>query len=329
MPNYNGVWSLSTQYQYAADWPSQPFLALVKSGYHNSGTTYRKNVDLINLASAGNATDFGDMETALSYTVGFGSSTRCIFGTGFTGSNSNILEFTTLATTGSFTDFGDAISDYGQTACSSNVRGILAGGYNGGSGRNNISYVTIASAGNTTDFGDLSAVKGYVGSAASPTRGVISGGTTSDTSNALNVIDYITIASAGNASDFGDMSGARFYHAGLSSNTRAVFGGGAGGTVGSANANAINIIEYVTIGSTGNTTDFGDLTVSRGQLAATSGSNGRGVFAGGGTGSASGTDNNTVDFISIATTGNATDFGDLTSAWVNSGATSGSHGGIA
>jgi len=53
------------------------------------------------------------------------------------------------------------------------------------------------------------------------------------------------------------------------------------------------------------------LTLARQNLAATSnGTSGRGVFGGGTTGSVS----NVIDYITISSTGNATDFGDLTDA---------------
>ena len=84
---------------------------------------------------------------------------------------------------------------------------------------------------------------------------------------------------------------------------RAVFGGGA------APGNS-NIIDYITVSSLGNATDFGDLTVALGSM--NSGENSsktRGIFGGGynaGVGN-----NNTVNFITFASTGNATDFGDL------------------
>jgi hypothetical protein len=79
-----------------------------------------------------------------------------------------------------------------------------------------------------------------------------------------------------------------------------VFGGG---TTGSTS----NVMDYITIATTGNATDFGDLTASRFTLAACS-STTRGVFGGGHS------DNTIIDYITIATTGNATDFGDLTVA---------------
>ena len=49
--------------------------------------------------------------------------------------------------------------------------------------------------------------------------------------------------------------------------TRGLFGGG---TTGSAS----NVIDYVTIASTGNATDFGDLTVARYRLSACSNAHG-------------------------------------------------------
>lgn len=83
---------------------------------------------------------------------------------------------------------------------------------------------------------------------------------------------------------------------------RALFGGG---TV----AGNSNVIDYVEITTTGNATDFGDLSVSRNLLAAFSSSS-RGVWSGGDSSSAK----NTIDYVTILSTGNATDFGDLTVA---------------
>ena len=84
--------------------------------------------------------------------------------------------------------------------------------------------------------------------------------------------------------------------------TRGVFGGGLISV-------ASDIIDYITIATTGNATDFGDLTVARYASGGVNSST-RGVFGGGDAGAAS----NVMDYITIATTGNATDFGDLTFA---------------
>jgi len=70
-----------------------------------------------------------------------------------------------------------------------------------------------------------------------------------------------------------------------------------------------NTLEYITIATTGNATDFGDLTVGRhGASGVSNGS--RIVYAGGNYGSAQ----NVLDYITVATTGNAIDFGDLSVA---------------
>ena len=82
--------------------------------------------------------------------------------------------------------------------------------------------------------------------------------------------------------------------------------GGARGVFGGGNAPASNVIDYVTISSTGNAIDFGDLTISRFGLGACSSST-RGIFGGGSTP----TFLNTIDYITISSTANAQDFGDL------------------
>ena len=67
-----------------------------------------------------------------------------------------------------------------------------------------------------------------------------------------------------------------------------------------------NIIEYVNIASTGNTTDFGDLTEASSHTGACSDGT-KGVWAGGNV-----VNQDKIEFVNIASTGNATDFGNLT-----------------
>ena len=80
---------------------------------------------------------------------------------------------------------------------------------------------------------------------------------------------------------------------------RAVFG------TGYNNANTSNI-DYVTISTLGNSTDFGDMSVARRAYGATSNKT-RGLFFGGYSSSVS----NIIDYITVATPSNATDFGDI------------------
>ena len=97
---------------------------------------------------------------------------------------------------------------------------------------------------------------------------------------------------------------------------RGVFGGGVNGAP-SAPAN----IAFIDIQSQGNTTKFGDLTTSARVWTSGFGSSTRGIWPGGaaynGTSST-----NIIDFVTIATTSNATDFGDLSAATTNVGARS-------
>ena len=69
-------------------------------------------------------------------------------------------------------------------------------------------------------------------------------------------------------------------------------------------------MDYITVSTTGNATDFGDLSSETGAPAAV-GSSTRGLFAGG-VNAASPYVIDTIEYITIATTGDVTDFGDLT-----------------
>ena len=133
----------------------------------------------------------------------------------------------------------------------------------------------MATIGNATDFGDLTVGRNaMLAAGASPSRGLFGGGSTPST--ARDEIDYITIASTGDATDFGDLAFVTNFASCLSNNTRGVFSGfnntsapGADTTFGQTPH-----ISYVTIASTGNITNFGDLTASRYGIAAASNGHG-------------------------------------------------------
>ena len=141
------------------------------------------------------------------------------------------------------------------------------------------------------------------------TRGLMMGGNQpAPVSDYINIISYANIDTTGNFTDFGDRvieSGNGMF--GLASRTRGIAGCGY-----DTNPNtSTNIIDYVTISSTGNATDFGDAVFkvegARGFSDAT-----RGVFAFGfqRTDWASKPD---LQYFTIASTGNAVDTGiDLT-----------------
>ena len=134
-------------------------------------------------------------------------------------------------------------------------------------------------------------------------RGIIAGGRAGD--GGRNIIDYITIATTGNATDFGDIaSDNRFFFGSCASCTRGIT---LGGRVNDDAGQRSNIIEYINIAVTGNTTDFGDLSQGFAENAGC-GNSTRGIIAGGG----GPTDK--IEYITIATLGNSTSFGTLTFA---------------
>ena len=125
----------------------------------------------------------------------------------------------------------------------------------------------------------------------------------------------------GEATFFGDLTQARYEFAGSCSQTRGVF---AGGQLPDSPYPSVSTMDFVTMASAGNATDFGNLVSAQKSLAGTS-DNTRGVFAGGYISPAT---VNVMNFITIATAGNALDFGDLSTARRDLAGFSDSHGGL-
>ena len=190
----------------------------------------------------------------------------------------------------------------------SSGRGIFAGG----GYPNNLTscdLIQIPTTGNGIDFGDL-AQGGYGrGSFSSSTRGVVvSGAGPSYVTSA----EFVIISSAGGGgNDFGDLNLARrFFSHGSSDNTRGMVMGGysqSGENVDRARRN----IDFVNIASTGQFLSFGELIRGRSDNACCS-SPTRGFTAGDQGYAPAYNETNTIEFVTIQTTGNATLFGDLT-----------------
>ena len=136
-------------------------------------------------------------------------------------------------------------------------------------------------------------------------RGIIAGGSPGSDNN--EQIEFINIQSDGNAVEFGELITSRRGCGGCSSSTRGLIGSG---TASNPSPTFTNSMEFITIATTANGTNFGDLNNAMRNPAGVSNST-RGIFAGGG-------DNPTfidvIDFFTIASTGNATDFGNLLAA---------------
>ena len=151
-------------------------------------------------------------------------------------------------------------------------------------------------------------------------RGVYGGGGISSPTNPAN-ISYINVQSQGNTTTFGSLTSEnRAWTHGFGSSTRAIWSGGGntgGGTL-------TNTIDFVTIATTSNATDFGDATVAttwRGSFS----NDTRGISGGG---YLSPANINTIDFVTISNLGNATDFGDLTQVRRGAGAMASSTRGV-
>ena len=275
-------------------------------------------LEYITMSSTGNMTDFGDSATAGGQSAnGLTSGARGVYkmgyGAGAVAAN-NVIEYITMATTGNGTDFGNTGGTTYTLGCiASATRGLFYVGH-WSTGYDTIEYITIDSTGNATDFGNATELRRNAGGGGgSETRGIQANGIV--VSSAVVTIDYVTIASTGNATDFGDTSTGIIHQSACSnSTTRYVITGGLG-------TGGDNVMQYVTIASTGNTTDFGDLTLSVSAHGA-GGNSVRGISASGGLNKSGWADSDVIDYITIASTGNATDFGNLSAGSTSTGSIS-------
>ena len=140
-------------------------------------------------------------------------------------------------------------------------------------------------------------------------RGIVAGGSTSPAR--ISSMEFITIATIGNSSDFGDLSEAKQNLTGASSSTRGVI---MGGTTATSPNFSVKSIEYTVISSAGGSNDFGDLIGGQAKDGAGVSSAVRGFICGATQQSSYGNYNNAIEFITIATTGDSSEFGDLASA---------------
>ena len=312
-------------------------IGIVGGGF-SAATSPIGTIESIRIQTMGNSITFGTLNAARFSSGVVASTSRVIFGGGYQPSNLNSMEFVNPITQGNGTDAGDLSAARKMPAGLGNsTRGIFAGGREPGL-VNTIEFVTIASLGDVVNFGDLTSNTQNGRGCASPTRGIIN--CAAAPSSRSNVINFITISSAGDAQDFGDMTEAfGMTGFGLSDNTRGVIGGY---YTAPSNTN-INTINFVTIATTGDATDFGDMVTGTGHGGSGFSDRTRGVITGQYTNTPFQTaplnsDSqgavNLIQMITVQTTGNATDFGDLTANVASLGrkyyanGNSNSHGGL-
>jgi len=134
-------------------------------------------------------------------------------------------------------------------------------------------------------------------------RGIAFGG---NNGSAYTDIEYFTISTLGNALDFGNLAATKTAAGSCASRTRGIVASGQ--EPGTVTAD----IDYITFSSTGDSTDFGgDVTDSR-DFSAGLADQTRGIFGGGRITNPS-TAGNVIDYITMASGGNALDFGDTRS----------------
>ena len=171
-----------------------------------------------------------------------------------------------------------------------------------------IDYFNITTPGNASSFGSFGTTPGAweYGALSDAIYGVMGN---LEYFSSTSRLEYITIATTGNGTDFGDLSTNRSATSGLGDGTYGLFCGGATSYY-NQTGNNVNTIDYITVASPGNATDFGDLVYARFYTCAASDGT-YGFIAGGLNATGNGSETNKIDVVTTATPGNATTFGNL------------------
>jgi len=302
----------------------------VFAGGYAPGPTYTKQSSMssVNIASTGNAVEFGSLVADARTDHGaMSSAIRGVWHQSIgSPSAGESLDYIALASGGQAADFGDMNTDRTRSAAlSSSTRGLIVGGYTGPANVNAIDYIQISTTGNALDFGDAERNALRPAPIASPTRGVLIGGYRRTPASRTDVISFVTISSKGNSIDFGGValfSGA-YGAGGVSNGVRGIFGGGdiAGG-IGKEKS-----IGYLNLASTGNAQYFGDLAIPGSHHCGTS-NHIRGIFNSSDQAPNTAVYTNAIEYITISTAGNSIDFGDDVLNAGRRACTSDSHGGL-
>ena len=272
---------------------------------------YLNTIDFLTISTLGDSQDFGDLTEqrgahafASSRTRGINYSGVDSAGDGFT----NRIDFITFASTGDATDFGDYDGTFkGDSAgASDRTRAVFSSGQNQSGSpyyTNAMDYLTIATQGNSLDFGDAPVATSCRAACESSTRGFYLSSTYSPNSD----IQQVTISTLGNTVDFGNTNLNHTIEGAGGNSVRGIYTMGQGS----------NVIEYITLASAGNGTDFGDKIHGNTFREVFGSDPTRAVIAGGRIFSGSYSELNVIQYVQIASTGNAVDFGDLVKVTAN------------
>ena len=227
---------------------------------------YINNIEYITISSQGNAEDFGDISYLAWETRGGNNDTRGIVGGGYLPNvNKNNIDLIQIATFGNGTDFGDLTYYHqGHASTASPTRVVWFGGLGNPDGttqsdnstkNNTITFVEIATTGNAEDFGTLPTTINSATASSNGVRGFVMGGQTSPLSS--SDIFTIIFATKGDATDFGDNLASNPSYlpniGTVANRNTAIVAGGV----------TTNVIQSFSMATTGQSADFGDLTIAR------------------------------------------------------------------
>ena len=230
-------------------------------------------LDYITVSTASDSTTFGTLTREYSLHGSIGDGTYGYAMGGFRVTLNLDIDRWTMATPGNSSDVGNLTNPVTQFGVWGNGdRTLLTGGGGGGVDRE-IEYISLQNlSSGASDFGNLTVQRDYCFATGDSTRAVMAGGRNASDNDYSDVIDYVTIDTPGNATSFGTLGQTIIEHTATSNLTYGAWTGGSvgGGPGGGGTYNAQ--INYLTIQTTGTSTDHGDLTVARNNPGSTSGS---------------------------------------------------------
>lgn len=232
------------------------------------------------------------------------------------------IEWMSLVTGGDANSFADT-NNVANAACSTTngQRAVTVGFFFGSQA---VKYISIPNPSVETYSGSwiLSKEKAYSSATSDTVYGVFFTISGDDPVSATDAIEYITIDTTGSSTIFGDLTEAtsRSGDSAASDGTRGIHAGGTL-TIPFTENGYVDTIVYITIATPSNASDFGNLTEKRAYLAACHDDT-RAVFTGGANYIYGGQGVDTTEYVTIATTANATDFGTLDTGLYEHGSTS-------
>ena len=278
-----------------------------------------------NITTISTATTFGALTNGWTRDhTGFSDGSNIIWGGNYSSANYgyDLTSRISSVTLGAQEEFGTLVAGTRAGCGASNgAYGFFAGGRPADAAvpQRTIDYIVMETANDSTTFGELSANLGAAGGTAAGdlTRALVK----TNGSSFQRRLEYITYDTPGNSTTFGLLTDNRSDAKATSDQTRAYYFGGS-----YSYKNDSTTIDYVTIQTLGNTTTFGNLILPR-TYGGDACSDGTRATVNGGyctqPDSSWGVDNS-IEYITMGTSGSATDFGDLTQANHRGIATSGS-----